>query len=403
MMRTNQLRRITFARDDRPALIASLWRRIDADVVTAACSTDPSRVFALRGSISQNRALLAATSTDVERFNKRARENTRATGERKTGKRKFTEELHKRDKGGKFSKSEEREGGGRYGGPEKGVSYKKDKKKGGSGSGKGKGKGSGGKGAADTDTGPTETQKRSEQRAAEAEARRVVAEEERQAREATRQKEYEEAEAERAEELERDSARVGRYEALRAQNQAASDQLNAHLEQVALGYESYEAERLAASDAARAAVGAMSELKLQLREAEALNDQDSINSLTGRVTEAEEVAKEALRAAVHLDLQRGIKQQEVKIEKAQASRERARLDEVLAAQRRTDSGERSQEAAAKRAKAEVARRNSEIARREATAKAAAERAARAVERAEDKALADAERAARAARAAAKKK
>ena len=401
MMRTNQRRHITFQVDERPGMIAALWRRIDADVITASCCTDQSRVYALKDSISQARALLAATATapkrDMERINEAARANSRATGERKTGsKRKFTEGLHKRDAGGKFSKTE---GGGRYGGPEPGVSYSKDKKKkggkggGGKGAGKGKGKGGGGgKGAAGTE--PSESDKRSEQRAAEAEARRVVAEEERTAQEAARQREYEEAEAVRAQDLERESARVGRFEAVRAQAQAASDALDAHLEQVKLGYETYEAERLAASDAARAAVSSAAELKIQLREAQALNDQESITSLTGRVKEAEEVAQEAMRAAVHLDQQRGVKQQEVAIERGKASRERDRLNEVIAAQRRTDQGERATEAGEKRAKAEVKRRNDEIARRAAVAKAAEDRAARAAERAEDKALRDAERAAK---------
>jgi hypothetical protein len=398
MMRTNQRRHITFRTDPRPAMIATLYRRIDADVITASCSSDPSRRLFLEDRIRQNRALLAATSTapraDPERINNAARANTRATGERKTGKRKFTEELHKRDAGGKFSKSE---GGGRYGGPEKGVSYSKDKKKkggkGGGGKGVGKGKGGGGKGAAEDGT-QSESAKRTEQRRAEAEARRQAAEAERANSEAKRQEEYAQEEADREAEQARDAARVGRYQALQNQTKSAEDALAAHLEQVKLGYESYEAERLGAREAAKQAVGAADELKMLLREAQALNDQERMTSLAEQVKTAEETAKEAMRVAVHLDQQRNVKQAEVKVEQGIASRERTRLNEVLAAQRQADQGERAGEAATKRAQAEVKRRAAEVVRREAVAKAAAERAARAAEQAEDKALREAEAAAK---------
>jgi len=405
-MRTNRPRRIQFEVDRRPALTASLWRRIDAAVITASCCTDQSRVYALDDSIREARALLAATNTapaaDSERINNAARANTRATGERKTGKRKFTEEKHKRDAGGRFSESE---GGGRYGGPEKGKSYSKDKKKGGKGGGgKGKGKGGGGgAGAADEADTPSESQKRAELRRAEAEARRVAAEAERQNREAKRQEEYAKEEAERADEQARDTARVGRYEALQNQTKAAEDALAAHLDQVKLGYESYEAERLGARAAAQQAVGAADELKMLLREAQALNDQERMTSLESQVKTAEETAKEAMRVAVHLDQQRNVKQAQVKVEQGVASREKQRLAEVLAAQRRADTGERSTEAAQKRAKAEVARRAAEVARREEVARAATERAARAAEQAEDRALREAEAAAKKAAAKAKKK
>lgn len=400
MMRTNQRRHITFRVDQRPAMIATLYRRIDADVITASCSLDPSRRLFLEDRIRQNRALLAATSTapraDPERINNAARANTRATGERKTGKRKFTEELHKRDAGGKFSKSE---GGGRYGGPEKGVSYSKDKKKkggkGGGGKGAGKGKGSGGgKGAAGADGTQSESAKRTEQRQAEAEARRQAAEAERANSEAKRQEEYAKEEADREAEQARDAARVGRYQALQNQTKSAEEALAAHLDQVKLGYESYEAERLGAREAAKQAVGAADELKMLLREAQALNDQERMTSLAEQVKTAEETAKEAMRVAVHLDQQRNVKQAQVKVEQGIASRERTRLNEVLAAQRQADQGERAGEAATKRAQAEVKRRAAEVVRREAVAKAAAERAAREAERAEDKALREAEAAAK---------
>lgn len=336
---------------DLLARIDELQTTVDAGAITASVCQDTSRVRAIQDDVrvSQLKLSVLLAATDRDRFNRQAKSNS----SRPAGK--WTEEKHARDWRGRFapkSGGEERnQDAGRYAGRDPNSQIKAEEGKGGGkgGGGKGKGKGKGGgKGGAGK---------------ADREAKKAARDAEKQAREEKRQQEFDAGELEKAQSELRQADREDRYKALQRVTDEAEIALDAHLEEVAAGYTSYEAEREASKQIAAAANGSVQEYRLLLREAESIDDVERQGELRDLLTSAETTAKEAMRAAVHIESQRGQRSNAVKDEKAKVSAQRKRLREVLAAQRERDSAERRAEAETKRAKAEAKRLAREAERR----------------------------------------